>query len=89
MNMLMNLLVNLSPNSFQIVIYEHFCVCIDAWWFTCMPLSFFVHLSAYFSFVVSTQHVNIIMKYKTDPNLWYCFTLETRSFHVSKMYQNK
>ena len=60
MNLLMNLLVNLSPNSFQIVIYEHFCVCMDIWWFTCMPLSFFVHLSAYFYFVVSTQHVNII-----------------------------
>ena len=24
--LLMNLLMNLSPNSFQIVIYEHFCV---------------------------------------------------------------
>ena len=61
MNLLMNLLVNLSPNSFQIVIYEHFCVCMDIWWFTCMPLSFFVHLSGYFYFLVSTQHVNIIM----------------------------
>ena len=60
-NLLMNLLVNLSPNSFQIVIYEHFCVCMDIWWFTCMPVSFFVYLSAYFYFVVSTQHVNIIM----------------------------
>ena len=24
---------------------------------------------------------------KIDQNLWYCFTLGTRSFHVSKMYQ--
>ena len=48
MNLLVNLLMNLSPNSFQIVIYEHFCVCMDIWWFTCMPVSFFVHLSAYF-----------------------------------------
>ena len=62
MNLLINLLVNLSANSFQIVIYENFCGCMDIWWFTCMPLSFFVHLSAYFYFVVSTQHVNIIMK---------------------------
>ena len=61
MNLLMNLLVNLSPNSFQVVIYEHFCVCMDKWLFTCMPLSFFVHVSAYFYFVVSTQHVNFIM----------------------------
>ena len=29
MNLLMNLLLNLSPNSFQIVIYEYFCVCMD------------------------------------------------------------
>ena len=61
MNLQMNFLLNLSPNSFQIVIYEHFCVCMDIWWFTCMPVSFFVHLSGYFYFVVSTQHVNIIM----------------------------
>ena len=56
-NLLTNLLVNLSLNSFQIVIYEHFCVCMDICWFTCMPVSFFflfVHLSAYFHFVVST-----------------------------------
>ena len=57
MNLLINLLVNLSPNSFKTVIYEHFCVCMDIWWFTCMPVSFFVHLPAYFYFVVSTQHV--------------------------------
>ena len=29
MNLLMNLMLNLSPNSFQIVIYEDFCVCMD------------------------------------------------------------
>ena len=56
MNLLMNLLVNVSPN-----IYEDFCVCMDIWWFTCMPVSFFVPLSGYFYFVVATQHVNIIM----------------------------
>ena len=61
MNLLMNLLVNLPPNSFQIVIYEHFYVCMDIWWFTCMSVSFFVHLSDYFYIVVSTQHINIIM----------------------------
>ena len=60
-NLLINLLVNLSSNSFKIVIHEHFCVCMDIWWFTCMPVSFYVHLSAYFYFVVSKQHVNIIM----------------------------
>ena len=43
-NLLMNFLVNLSPNSFQIFIYEHFCVvCMDIWWFTCMPVSFPFH----------------------------------------------
>ena len=45
---------NLSPNSFQIVIYEHFCVCVDICWFTCMPVSIFIRVSAYFQFVVST-----------------------------------
>ena len=58
-NLLMNLLVNLSSNSFQIVIYEHFCVWMDIWWFTCMPVSFFVHLSAYVCFVVST-HITLL-----------------------------
>ena len=51
-NLLMNLLVNLPSNYFQIVIYEHFCVCMDICW--CMPVSIFVRLSAYFHFVVST-----------------------------------
>ena len=31
MNSLMSLLMNLSTNSFQIVIYENFCVCMDIW----------------------------------------------------------
>ena len=33
---------------FQIVIYEHFCVCVGICWFTCMPVSIFVRLSAVF-----------------------------------------
>ena len=48
--------------------YKHFCVCTDICWFTSMPVSFFVHLSAYFHFVVSISHVNIIMKYKMTEN---------------------
>ena len=50
----MDLLVNLSSNSFLIVIYEHFCACVDKCWFSCMPDSIFLRLSAYFHFVVST-----------------------------------
>ena len=58
-NLLMNLQVHLSPNSFQIVIYEHFCVCMDVCWFTCMPvLSLFACLPI---FILLSRHVNNIV----------------------------
>ena len=72
MNLLMNLLVNLSSNSFQIVIYEHFCVCMDIWWFTCLPLSFFlcslVRLFLFCCLDTTCKHYYVIKKIEISWN---------------------